>query len=313
MARDALSQTLELVDARTIYAGGFVGGGDWSIRFDPPRKVKFFVIGRGSCLLTLDGTDMPFRLEAGDVFVLARNAGFTVASDLSLASRPAAEVFSGAGSTIIPVGEGDDFLFLGGHIDTDHVGGRLMVESLPDFLHLSATESGAGRLGALISELVEEAASRAPGAEMACSSLAHLMLIQILRRQLSAGRQVETGWLRAACDPRLAPALSLMHGDPSHSWSLPELARACAMSRTAFATHFKAVAGMPPLAYLTEWRMRQAERALRKDGSSVAGVAHAVGYGSEAAFSTAFKRVMGRSPRRGANTDAVQPNARDAA
>lgn len=300
MPRDALSRTLELVDARTIYAGGFMGGGVWSIRFPPPRKIKFFVIGRGSCLLALDGTDTLFRLEEGDVFLLTRNAGFTVASDLSIRPRPAQDVFAGAGSAIVPVGEGDDFLFLGGHIDTDHAGGRLMAESLPDFLHIPAAESGAGRLGALISELVEEAASRAPGAEMACSSLAHLLLIQILRRHLSAGRQIETGWLRAACDPRLAPALALMHSDPSRNWSLPELARATAMSRTAFATHFKAVAGMPPLAYLTEWRMRQAERALRKEGSSVAGVAHAVGYSSEAAFSTAFKRVMGHSPRRGA-------------
>jgi AraC-like DNA-binding protein len=298
MPRDPLSRTLELVDARTIYAGGFIGGGAWSIRFDPPRKIKFFVIGRGSCLLDLDGTAAPFRLEAGDVFVLTRNAGFIVASDLAATSRHASEVFSGAGSSIIPVGEGDEFLFLGGHIDTDHAGGRLMMESLPDFLHLSASESGAERLGALIGELVEEAASRAPGAEMACSSLAHLLLIQILRRHLSSGTDVLPGWLRAACDPRLAAALALMHGDLARAWTLPELARASGMSRTAFALYFRAVTGRPPLSYLTEWPMHQADRALRREGNSVARVAQSVGYGSEAAFSTAFKRVMGHSPRR---------------
>lgn len=298
MPRDPLSQTLELVDARTIYAGGFIGGGKWSIRFEPPRKIKFFIIGRGRCYLALDGTEPPFLLEQGDIFLLTRNAGFTVASDLSMPPRPSADLFRGAGAAIVPVGEGDDFLFLGGHLDTDKAGGRLMVESLPDFIHLTASDSGAGRLAALIGELVEEAAGRAPGAEMACSSLAHLLLIQILRRHLAAGNTVEVGWLRAACDPRLVPVLALIHGDPSRHWSLAEMARAAAMSRTAFATHFKAVAGLPPLAYLTEWRMRQADRALRREGSSVSRVAHDVGYSSEAAFSTAFKRVMGYSPRR---------------
>ncbi|MEP9380373.1 cupin domain-containing protein [Aquabacter sp. CN5-332] len=104
-------------------------------------------------------------------------------------ARLSSEVLEGAGASIIPVGEGDDFLFLGGHLNTDHVGGRLMVESLPDFVHLSGTESDADWLGALIRELVAEAADNAPGAQMACSSLAHLLMIQILRRHLSGGQR----------------------------------------------------------------------------------------------------------------------------
>jgi len=308
MPRDPLSQTLELVDARTIYAGGFIGGGKWSIRFEPPRKVKFFVIGRGHCFLALDGTDTPFRLEQGDVFLLTRNAGFTVTSDLSTPPRPASEYFQGAGATIAPVGDGGDFLFLGGHLDAHHSGGRLVVESLPDFVHLAASESGAGRLAALVGELVEEAVGQAPGAQMACSSLAHLLLIQILRRHLATGSDVAAGWLRAACDPRLVPALALMHADPARHWALAELALAAGMSRTAFATHFKAVAGIPPLTYLAHWRMRQADRALRRDGSSISSIAYSVGYGSEAAFSTAYKRIMGHSPRHQANRSAALPN-----
>jgi len=300
MTRDALSCTLELVEARTIYAGGFIGGGDWAIRFPPPGKIKFFVVGRGTCLLAVEGTGAPFRLAPGDAFLLTRDAGFTVASDLSLAARPAAEVFANLASAIVPVGSGHDFLLLGGHIDTDHAGGRLMAEGLPDVLHLREADHGTGRLGVLIAELVEEAAAHAPGAEMACSSLAHLLLIQILRRHLSSDAPVEPGWLRVACDPRLAPALALMQGDLRRAWTLAELAAAAAMSRTAFATRFRATAGIPPLAYLTEWRMRHADRELRRKGSSVARVAQAVGYASEAAFSTAFKRVMGRTPRHGA-------------
>jgi AraC-like DNA-binding protein len=87
-----------------------------------------------------------------------------------------------------------------------------------------------------------------------------------------------------------------MHDDPARTWHLEDLAKACAMSRTTFAFHFKAVAGVAPLTYLTEWRMRLAERALGEHATPVAVVAQTLGYASESAFSNAFKRVTGSSP-----------------
>jgi AraC-like DNA-binding protein len=88
-----------------------------------------------------------------------------------------------------------------------------------------------------------------------------------------------------------------MHGDPGRAWHLDELAKASAMSRTTFAFHFRTVAGVAPLTYLTEWRMRLAERALREETTPVAVVARSLGYTSESAFSNAFKRVTGNSPK----------------
>jgi AraC-like DNA-binding protein len=105
------------------------------------------------------------------------------------------------------------------------------------------------------------------------------------------------GWLRALGDPRIAPALRLMHGDPARAWHLDELAQACAMSRTTFAFHFRTIVGVAPLTYLTEWRMRLAERALREENSPIAVIGQALGYSSESAFSTAFRRVTGNSPK----------------
>ncbi|WP_429273709.1 helix-turn-helix domain-containing protein [Paraburkholderia sp. EB58] len=105
------------------------------------------------------------------------------------------------------------------------------------------------------------------------------------------------GWFRAMSDRRLAPALTLMHGDPARSWRLAELAEACAMSRTTFALRFKSAAGVAPLTYLAEWRMRLAEQALLDDTRPIAVIAESVGYTSESAFSNAFKRMTGHSPR----------------
>jgi AraC-like DNA-binding protein len=109
---------------------------------------------------------------------------------------------------------------------------------------------------------------------------------------------LRAGWLRAATDPRLAPALRLIHGEPGHAWRLDQLARACAMSRTSFATHFKTMAGEAPLSYVTRWRMRLAEQALRRGDTPVVTLAQALGYASESAFSHAFKRIVGLSPAR---------------
>ncbi|WP_408364644.1 MULTISPECIES: helix-turn-helix transcriptional regulator [unclassified Paraburkholderia] len=88
-----------------------------------------------------------------------------------------------------------------------------------------------------------------------------------------------------------------MHEQPGKDWSLLELAKAAGMSRATFALHFKAAAGVGPLGYLTEWRMRLAERALCQDGVSIARLAESLGYASESAFSHAFKRVTGRAPK----------------
>src|SRR5262249_48254688 len=149
----------------------------------------------------------------------------------------------------------------------------------------------------LLDQLVQERAVELPGSQLASAQLAQLLFIQILRAHLETSDPMPAGWLRALGDQRIAPALRLMHGDPGRAWHLDELAKACAMSRTTFAFHFRTVAGVAPLTYLTEWRMRLAERALREEATPVAAVGQSLGYTSESAFSNAFKRVTGNSPR----------------
>jgi AraC-like DNA-binding protein len=102
-----------------------------------------------------------------------------------------------------------------------------------------------------------------------------------------------------------------MHGDPDHGWHLEELAKATAMSRTTFVSYFKTVSGLAPLTYLTQWRMRLAERALREENTPVSVLAQSLGYASESAFSNAFKRVTGHSPRRNRSSVRASSSAGD--
>ena len=103
------------------------------------------------------------------------------------------------------------------------------------------------------------------------------------------------GWLRLLTDERLRPALRLMHAEPGKPWGLAELARVAAMSRTSFAERFRTVAGEPSLTSLSRWRILLAQRALRDSDIRVGALAVELGYASESAFSTAFKREVGES------------------
>jgi len=297
MHGDPFTSLLSLVNVRSEVAGGLAAGGDWAVRFPPPDRIKFFIAARGGCWLRVDGEE-PVRFEVGDVLMLTAPRPFLLGSDLSLPSLDAYALFESAGSPISTVGDGQDFFMLGGHADLDSACGKALLESLPDIIHLPAGSIETDTVQWLIDRLVCEHHASQPGAAFAVTQLAQLMFLHILRGYLAAAGTPMAGRLRAVSDPRIAPAIRLMHQSPGHGWQLAELARACAMSRTVFAGYFKSVAGVAPLAYLTQWRMQLAERALRDSDTPLAALSESLGYSSESAFSIAFKRVMGTAPQR---------------
>jgi AraC-like DNA-binding protein len=297
MSADPISDILKLINAETLVTGGFTAGGAWALRFPVPEKIKFFAVVKGGCWVHIDGEAAPVRFETGDVGLLAAPRAFVLASDPGLTPVDAMTVFSGAGSASPTLGDGADFAHIGGHVLLDAASGRLLADALPPWIHVPGASPQASTFRWLLDQLVEERAAVLPGAELASAQLAQLLFIQILRAHIQTSGSMPPSWLRALGDPRIAPALRLMHGRPGHAWGLDELAGACAMSRTTFALHFRTSAGIAPLTYLTEWRMRLAERALREEATPVAVVARSLGYTSESAFSNAFKRVSGTSPK----------------
>ncbi len=298
MSADPFSEILRFTNAESLVTGGFSAGGSWAIRFPPPDKIKFMAVVKGQCWVSLDGEKKPAHARIGDVLLLTAQRSFVVASDLAITPVDAMGLFSGAGRKTATLGNGADFSYLGGHVLLDKASGRLLADALPPWIHIEAASPQATTFRWLLEQLVHERAADMPGAQLASAQLAQLLFIQILRAHLKTSSLLPAGWLRALGDPHIGPAIRLMHGDPARAWHLNELAKAAAMSRTTFAVHFRAVAGVAPLTYLTEWRMRLAERALREDDTTtVAAIAGSLGYSSESAFSNAFKRVTGSSPR----------------
>ena len=123
------------------------------------------------------------------------------------------------------------------------------------------------------------------------------MLVQALRLHLAEGLKGGVGWLFALADQQMSAAINAMHHDPAHAWTLQELAGHAAMSRSTFAMKFKQTVGASTIEYLTRWRMLLAADRLANSSDPVSVIALSLGYESESAFSTAFKRVMGCSPR----------------
>jgi transcriptional regulator GlxA family with amidase domain len=128
------------------------------------------------------------------------------------------------------------------------------------------------------------------------SRLSETLLVEAVRHYSSTLADEETGWLNGLKDPHIGRALTLMHQNIRAPWSAEALAREVALSRSAFMDRFRTLIGMPPIRYLTVWRLQTARLQLRESGKTVSQLAYSVGYDSEAAFSRAFKREFGLAP-----------------
>ena len=299
MSNDPFSDVMRLTEAQSVVSGAFSAGGAWSLHFPTPGKLKFSAIARGTCWLRIDGQKRGVMLEAGDLVLMPGRHGFVLANDLK---TPAKDGYRALGAStkvggFAMLGEGSECVVLSGMVALHPASGDLLRDVLPDVVHVRAISPQAAPLRWIVEQILQERSSTLPGSDLVSAQLAQLMFVQILRAHLASAGTLPSGWLRAISDERITPALRLMHGDPARAWSLAELAKAAGMSRTSFAVHFKSIAGVAPLGYLTAWRMRLAQRVLRDEPTSVLQVGESLGYSSESAFSNAFKRVTGTAPR----------------
>ncbi len=302
---DPLSDVLALLKPQSYLTSGFDAGGDWAVRFDNQTgTIKCYAVASGACWLAVDGIDDPVRLASGDCFVLPSGRSFTLASDIRVSPAPAHDVFAKAqhGGVVVYNGGGDMFL-AGTRFEVDGRKAQALLGALPPVVHLEAAEDQAALRWSIERMMVEMRESK-PGASLAAHHLAHMMLLQALRLFLSREAGDQVGWFYALSDPQLSTAIGAMHADPAHRWTLGELAARAGMSRSIFAQRFRQKVGETPIAYLTRWRMMLAGERLANGRYSLAQTSRALGYGSENAFNTAFKRVMGCSPRRYARAEA---------
>lgn len=297
MPADPLSDVLSLLEPETYVAGGLDLGPQWSLRFAGHTGIKCYAIVTGRAWLQVDGEPKPLLLEAGDGVLLPNGRSFVLADDLAIAPSDfgdvPAEDWQGG---VVTLQGGGHAMLLGGHFGFagEHV--RLLLGDLPTIIRLRDDDDREGLAWAL-SRLRRELTDKKHGSILVARNLAHLMLVQTLRLYLASGESKGAGLLNALGDPRIYASIHAMHAEPGYRWTLHTLARRAAMSRSKFAERFKIMAGVAPIEYLSQWRMLLACKRLAGGSEPISSIATSLGYESESAFSTAFKRRMGVSPR----------------
>ena len=299
---DPLTEALYQLRMRGAFYSWTEASGDASVEMPQfPHTLTFHIVARGTAYLELDGAE-PRAVEAGTLALVPRGIGHRIstAPGARLLGRAdlLPQVMLGDAFSVLrlgPEGEEAPLAMLCGVVVFDSPAVHDMLAVLPPIVQVDSSRHPV--MSALVPLLAGELRVPRPGGEAIATRLADVLVVETVRAWLADEPDAATGWLAALRDPQLGAAIAAVHRDPGHPWSLTELARLAAMSRSAFAARFADVVGAPPMAYVTGSRMRAA-RAMLVQGRSVASVATAHGYGSEAAFSRAFARVTGETPGR---------------
>ncbi len=291
---DPLSEVVALLQPRAVFSKRISGAGQWGVRYAEFGQPSFCAVLEGRCLLTVEG-HRPLALETGDFVLLPATPGFTLSGfdpvtpqyvDPKVTASPTGEVRHGTR------GGRPDVRLLGGYFVFDSTDPALMVSLLPAVMHVR----DAKRLSVLVRFVAEESNGNRPGRELVLNRLVEVMLVEALRS--TPGDDAPPGLLRGLADARLAPAMRQMHRHLARPWTVAQLAKTAALSRSAFFERFTRTVGLAPMEYLLAWRMALARDLLRREGLSLAVVAERVGYGSASTFSTAFSRHVGQPPGR---------------
>jgi AraC-like DNA-binding protein len=296
---DGLSELLlRLTVSSTVYC--FFMSSPWGFRVPAGPMPAFHLMTTGGGWLEVEGHSQPIRLAAGDLVILPRGDGHLVRDSRRTSTLPP------LGSVLEDTPPLDGRLALGGGgrrsellcggFAIDPIGGRTLLGTLPSIVHLGGGEGAAPEwLVGLVRMIAAEMAAPGPGSQAVVTRLTDAVLAQGIRHSLVAiDRSLDQA--SAFTDRQVAQALRLMRDRPDHPWTVPEIAAAVSMSRSAFAARFRAAMGETPMQHLTRYRMARAAEYLRDTRVGIREIARLTGYDSEVSVSKAFRRQFGVAP-----------------
>jgi AraC-like DNA-binding protein len=319
MERDPLSDVLQSVRLTGAVFYFVDAVAPWVAETPPARDIagtlipgaehvfEFHALVSGDCWAGPIG-ETPIRLTAGDFIAFPRGDPHALSSAPGMRARPDPAIFAQTAAMPLPVqltygaGDGARAQLMCGFLGCDARPFNPLLGALPRVLHASS-KAGGEFLTRFIQLAVGEVRARRPGSDSVLARVSELLFIGIVRQYVATLPPDQTGWLAGLRDAFVGKAIERLHARPTAPWTLDVLAKEVGLSRSALAERFTRLVGEPPMHYLTRWRMQLASLRLA-DGASVQVVAGEVGYASEAAFSRAFKKVVGAPPatwaRRGA-------------
>ena len=264
--------------------------------------IIYHYIVEGDLRIKVDGERGDgMTLRAGDVALLARNDLHLMGSDLSLPPVAGRDVIQppkdGGLFSVHHGGGGGRTRMICGFLGSASADRNPVIATLPPLFTFNIGHGGTAEwIRSTLQYAAGEVAVGRPGSETMLAKLSELLFLEAVRRYTETLPEGQTGWLAGLREPYVGKALALLHRDVARPWTVDDLGREVGLSRSALADRFIRLIGVPPMHYLTNWRMQIAGQKLRHSSASLAQVAEAIGYDSEAAFSRAFKKAFGTAP-----------------
>jgi len=325
MSGDVLSDMLRTVRLRGAVFYYIEGVEPWAAEAPAAREIipsimpaaehlmEFHGIAEGSCWAAIVG-EPPIRLEQGDIILFPQGDPHVMSSAPGLRARAGEEGFllsprppqlpfslcmneQGVTTARLDGGGRDRATIVCGFLGCDARPFNPLLASLPRVLRLAGAAAGTDSwVAQFLRSAVDESNRRRPGGEAVLERISEMMFVDALRRYLDTLPPEHTGWLAGMRDPGVGRALALLHAQPGEPWTLERLGSEAGLSRSVLHERFVHFLGQAPMQYLTQWRMQLAAARLRDSDAKVIEIALDAGYESEAAFSRAFRRVVGEAP-----------------
>lgn len=301
MSADPLGEALHFLHMQGVFYTRSEFSAPWGLVLPAfPDCLMFHVVTSGRCWLEVEG-DEPRLLQPGGLALVPHGEGHQLLSEpgvqpAKLFDLPREQVSERY--EILRHGRGGETASLiCGTVRFDHPAAHQLVRLLPRLICVDGWQSPQAEwIQSTLRLMAAEAEALRPGGETIITRLADILVIQAIRSWMAQAPRARTGWLGALQDRQVGYAILLIQRDPARQWTVAALADEVAMSRSAFAARFKELVGESPIQYITRWRMNVAMTRLRQEKVSLGELAICLGYRSEAAFSRAFKRVIGVPP-----------------
>jgi AraC-like DNA-binding protein len=312
MSRDTLSDVLRAVRLTGAVFFDVHASAPWVVEAPAGRDVAPFVmpgsehvieyhlVVAGRCYGGLAG-ETPHELGEGDLIIFPQGDAHVMASAPGMRATPDLSAFQRPPDQRLPLalqmgGKGDRTSVICGFLGCDSRPFNPLLATLPRTILVRHDAQASRTLTPLVELALAESKQRRSGGECVLSRLSELLFVEAVRSYVETLPAEQNGWLAGLREPQIGRAIALLHERPSHDWSLDELALEVGLSRSLLAERFQHFLGIPPMQYLAKWRMQLAAERLRATTETLAEIADRVGYGSESAFSRAFKRLVGVAP-----------------
>lgn len=293
---DALSTVLEATRLNCIVYSNLPLAAPWGLDVVKDENSQFWRLVSGNCTIgSPDGSII--EMAEGDLVFVPHGSAHWIADKATSLRMPSPE-FVKARRAGIPVfnSNGEVTTLVAGHFEFDYQPLHPFLKDLPPIIHIKQFGTENQLLLKQVTQLMlEELSNERPGSKVMLKCLSEIMFVNIIRAYLEQAAP-GSGFLSALNDSRISKALKLIQDLPGNDWTLETLSAEVGMSRSVFFNQFKKFVRETPLSYLTNWRIRNAQKLLMTDNSNISEITMNVGYQSEAAFNRIFKAKTGKTP-----------------